>query len=198
MLGPVPHRRRLGRKALLRIAQRARQVLEQDAPRGGVHRDVVHGQQQEVGFHGPRAEQGGAGRTQWTRPSQLLAANEADLLIVQSFATIADTIPDVLEEIVRLRDAGCDLYVHDSELDTTSPIDRVLFRIADGLLSVERAGAKRAAADRGRQARTKKLGPTPYQRSVIRGALASGMKPREVAKLLKVPFGVVQAVAKDE
>ena len=99
---------------------------------------------------------------------------------------------------MRLRDAGCDLYVHDIELDTTSPIDRVLFRIADGLRSVERAGANRTAADRGRQARTKKLEPTPYQRSVIRGALASGMKPREVAKLLKVPFGVIQAVAKDE
>ncbi len=39
---------------------------------------------------------------------------------------------------------------------------------------------------------------TPYQHSVIRGALSSGLKPREVAKLLKVPVGLVQAVAKDE
>jgi DNA invertase Pin-like site-specific DNA recombinase len=118
-----------------------------------------------------------AGRTQRATPSQLLAASEADLLIVPSFAAIADTVSDVLEEIVRLRDAGCDLYVHDAELDTTSPIDRVLFRIADGLRSVERAGAKRPAANR---------------------ALASGMKPREVAKLLKVPISLVQAVAKGE
>ncbi len=139
-----------------------------------------------------------AGRTQRATLSQLLAASEADLLIVPSFAAIADTIPDVLEEIVRLRDVGCDLYVHDAELDTTSPIDRVLFRIADGLRSVERAGAKRLTANRARQARTKKLEPTAYQRSVIRGALASGMKPREVAKLLKVPIGLVQAVAKGE
>ncbi len=140
----------------------------------------------------------GAGRTQWATLSQLLATSEADLLIVSSFAAIADTVPDVLEEIVRLRDAGCDLYVHDAELDTTSPIDRVLFRIADGLRSRERVGAKRPAANRARQARTKKLEPTPYQRSVIRGAIASGMKPREVAKLLKVPISLVQAVAKGE
>ncbi len=138
------------------------------------------------------------GRTQWANLSQLLAASEADLLIVPSFAAIADTVPDVLEEIVRLRDAGCDLYVHDVELDTTSPIDRVLFRIADGLRSIERAGAKRPAANRAQQARTKKLEATPYQRSVIRGALASGMKQREVAKLLKVSISLVQAVAKDE
>jgi DNA invertase Pin-like site-specific DNA recombinase len=139
-----------------------------------------------------------AGRTQWAALSQLLATSEADLLIVPSFAAIADTVPEVLEEIVRLRDAGCDLYVHDAELDTTSPIDRVLFRIADGLRSIEKAEAKRPAANRARQARTKKLEPTPYHRSVIRGALASGMKPREVAKLLKVPIGVVQDVAKGE
>ncbi len=139
-----------------------------------------------------------AGRTQWAALSQLLATSEADLLIVPSFAAIADTVGDVLEEIVRLRDAGCDLYVHDAELDTTSPIDRVLFRIADGLRSVERTGPKLPAADRARQARTKKLEPTPYQRSVIRGAIASGMKPREVAKLLKVPISLVQAVAKRE
>ena len=88
--------------------------------------------------------------------------------------------------------------MHDAELDTTSPIDRVLFRIADGLHSVERAGAKRPAANRARQARTKKLEPTLYQRSVIHGALSSGMKPREVAKLLKVPIGLVQDVVKGE
>ena len=88
--------------------------------------------------------------------------------------------------------------LHDAELDTTSPIDRVLFRIADGLRSVERAGAKRPAAKLAREAQTKKLEPTAYHRSVIRGAIASGMKPREVAKLLKVPISLVQAVAKGE
>ena len=46
-----------------------------------------------------------AGRTQWANLSQLLAASEADLLIVPSFAAIADTVLDVLEEIVRLPDA---------------------------------------------------------------------------------------------
>jgi DNA invertase Pin-like site-specific DNA recombinase len=139
-----------------------------------------------------------ASRTQPAVLTQLLAESEADLLIVPSFAAMADTVADVLEEIVRLRDAGCDLYVHDAELDTTSPIDRVLFRIADGLRSIERAGAKRPVGGRTRQVQTKKREPTPYQRSVIRGALKSGMKPREVAKFLKVPIGVVQAVAKAE
>ncbi len=96
-----------------------------------------------------------AGRAQWAALSQALAAREADLLMIPSFAGIWESVSDVLEEILRLRDAGCDLYVHDAGLDTTSPVDRVLFRIVDALWSVETAGAKRPAAARGRAARTK-------------------------------------------
>ncbi len=140
----------------------------------------------------------GADRTQWAALSRALAAREADLVMIPSFAGIGESVSDVLEEIVRLHDAGCDLYVHDAGLDTTSPIDRVLFRIVDALRSVGTAGSKRPAAARGRATRTKTVEATPYQRSVIRGALCSGLKPREVAKLLKVPIGLVQAVAKEE
>ncbi len=144
------------------------------------------------------ADRPGAGRTQWAVLSRALAAREADLVMVSSFAGIGESVSDVLEEIVGLRDAGCDLYVHDAGLDTTSPIDRVLFRIVDALRSVETAGAKRPAAARGRAARTKTFEATPYERSVIRGALSSGLKLREVAKLLKVPLDLVQVVAQDE
>ena len=135
-------------------------------------------------------------RVQATGLSQLLVARRADVLMVPSFAAIGDTVLAVLDEIVRLRDAGCDLYVHDAELDTTSPIDRVLFRIAEGLRSVESAKTKHPADTRSRLSRAKEFEPTSYQRSVIRGALSSGMEPRQVAKLLKVPLGLVQAVAK--
>ena len=139
-----------------------------------------------------------ASRTLPATLTRMLARSEADLLIVRSFAAIADTVQDVLEEIARLRDARCDLYVHDAELDTTSPIDRVLFRIADGLRSIEKARAEPTTADRARRTQTKKLEPTPFQRSVIRGALKSGMKPREVAKSLKLSLGIVQTVAEGE
>ena len=86
----------------------------------------------------------GTGRKQWTTLSQTLAAGKADLVMFPSFAGIGESVSDVLEEIVRLRDAGCDIYVHDAGLDTTSPIDRVLFRIVDALRSVEKAGSKRS------------------------------------------------------
>jgi len=111
----------------------------------------------------------GAGRTQWAALNQALAAGEVDLVMVPSFAGIGESVSGVLEEIVRLRDADCDIYVHDAGLDTSSPIDRVLFRILDALRSVETAGAKRSATALNRAGRTKKVKATPYQHSVIRG-----------------------------
>ena len=92
----------------------------------------------------------GAERTQWAALNQALAAGKADLVMFPSFAGIGESVSDVLEEIVRLRDAGSDLYVHDAVLDTSSPIDRVLFRIVDALRSVEKAGSKRPSTARDR------------------------------------------------
>ncbi len=43
-----------------------------------------------------------AGRTQWATLSQLLAVSEADLLIVPSFVAIADTVPEVFENLDRI------------------------------------------------------------------------------------------------
>ncbi len=49
----------------------------------------------------------GAGRTQWVARSRALDAREADLVMIPSFAGIGESVSDVLEEIVRLGDAGC-------------------------------------------------------------------------------------------
>jgi len=40
--------------------------------------------------------------------------------------------------------------------------------------------------------------PTPGQRSLIQAALSSGMTPRVVAKSLKVPLGLVEAILKND
>ncbi len=49
----------------------------------------------------------GAGRAQWATLSRALDAREADLVMIPSFAGIGESVSDVLEEIVRLRDASC-------------------------------------------------------------------------------------------
>ncbi len=75
-------------------------------------------------------DRGQARGAEWAAMWRALAGSEADVLAVPSFAAMADTVSGVLEEVLRLREAGCDLYVDDGELDTTSPVDRVLFRVA--------------------------------------------------------------------
>ncbi len=44
----------------------------------------------------------GSGRTQWAALSRALAAQEANLLMIPSFAEIGESVSDVIEEIVRM------------------------------------------------------------------------------------------------
>lgn len=134
---------------------------------------------------------------QWKALWRKIAAREVDLLVVPSFSAIADNVPDALKEILRLRDAGCDLYVADAALDTTSPVDRVLFRVAEALSALDTDTPDHAR--RRRQPRKVHREPTPGQRSLIRAALAAGLSPNQVARSLKLPLGLVRSVqASDE
>ena len=44
----------------------------------------------------------------------------------------------------------------------------------------------------------RKFNPTPGQRSLIRAVISSGMTPRAVARSLKMPLGLVEAVLKGD
>jgi len=134
---------------------------------------------------------------QWGAMLKFLAKSEADVVMVSTLAVISGEVRDVLDEIVTLRGAKCDLFVQDVGLDTTSPVDRVLFRFAEALRAIPARGSNVPGTDRRRRAQAKPFEPTPYQRSVIRGALGSGLKPREVAKALKVSIALVKQVEED-
>ncbi len=66
-----------------------------------------------------------------------IAARDPDMVAVPSLAALADGVSGVHAEILRLRDAGCDLYVLDPNLNTQSPVDRILFSIAEALKSID-------------------------------------------------------------
>ena len=140
----------------------------------------------------------GARGPEWAALWRMITGRQADLLAVTSFSTMADNVSEALDEILRLRQAGCDLYVDDAGLDTTSPVDRVLFRVAEALRSVETVAARRPAPRKPSREPAAPPSPTPGQRSLVRAALASGMNPRQVARTLKLPLALVQAARKDE
>ncbi len=60
-----------------------------------------------------------------------ITARDIDVVAVPSLAALADGISGVLAEILRLRDAGCDLDVLDPNLNTRSPVARILVSIAE-------------------------------------------------------------------
>ncbi len=145
---------------------------------------------------GTFSDSGQARGPQWTALWRKITEGGADLLAVVSFAAIADSVPEALDEVLRLREAGCDLYVDDAGLDTTSPIDRVLFRVVEALKRVDTAAARRRPGLV--RAKPAAMAATPGQRSLIRAALASGLSPRQVARSLKLSLALVQTVGKEE
>ena len=110
---------------------------------------------------GTFSDSGQARGPQWTALWRKITEGGADLLAVASFAAIADSVPEALDEVLRLREAGCDLYVDDAGLDTTSPIDRVLFRVVEALKRVDTGATRR----RPRSARLVRAKPTALSRT---------------------------------
>ena len=87
----------------------------------------------------------------------------------------------------------------DPNLNTQSPVDRVLFPIAEALKSVDDASNRQPPPKaRRKRAPARNFTPTPGQRSLVQAAFSSGMTPRFVAKSLKMPLGLVEAVLKGD
>ncbi len=136
---------------------------------------------------------------EWRRLRSFIETGKADVVATPSLAAIGGTVSDVFAEILWLRDQRCDLYVHDVGLNTVSPIDQVLFKIVEALKVVDDAAVRESDATEFRQ-RPQAQQPvlSPYQRSVIRAAISSGLNPREVAKSLKLSAATVRAFAKTQ
>ena len=135
--------------------------------------------------------------TKWRELRRFIEAGKADVVAVPSLAAIGDTVSVVLAEILWLQDQGCALYVHDAGLNTTSPVDQVLFKVVEALKAVDDAALRSRTTGRPRaQALRPEL--TPYQRSVIRAAMSSGVSTRDVAKSLKLSVAAVRAFAKSQ
>lgn len=111
-----------------------------------------------------------AAQPEWQRLRSAIEAGSVNVVAVPSLMAIADGVSGLLAEILWLRDQGCDLYVHDAGLNTTSPIDRVLFDVVKAIKAVDDAAARRARATAGskrKPARKKVPQMTRYQRRAI-------------------------------
>lgn len=145
---------------------------------------------------------GAKGRDQRPGFDQLLRSvlrREVDVVMAWSVDRLGRSLQDLVAFLAELRAVGCNLYLHQQGVDTTTPAGRALFQMLGVFAEFERAiivervkaGIARARAE------GKHLG-RPYINSAteqaIRAALAEGKGIRWVARECGVGTSVVQRI----
>jgi DNA invertase Pin-like site-specific DNA recombinase len=113
------------------------------------------------------------------------------------------SLQDLVGFLTELRALGCDLYLHQQALDTSTPSGRAMFQMLGVFAEFERgmirervnAGLARA------KARGTKLGRRPVKPAIearIRALKAEGMGILKIGRTLGVGTSVVQRVSKQE
>jgi DNA invertase Pin-like site-specific DNA recombinase len=125
-----------------------------------------------------------------------------DVVMAWSIDRVGRSLIDLLGTIQHLETAGCDLFLDQQNIDTTTPTGRLLFQITGAFAEFERsmirsrvnAGLARA------RAQGKRLGRRPLSVDVverIRQQLATGAGILKTAKALGVGTGTAHRVKKE-
>jgi DNA invertase Pin-like site-specific DNA recombinase len=145
---------------------------------------------------------GAKGRDQrpaFDRLHRAITRREIDVVMAWSVDRLGRSLQDLVGFLGELRTVGCDLYLHQQGVDTTTPAGRALFQMLGVFAEFERAIIQervRAGIARAR-AEGKHLG-RPYingeTERAIRAALATGKGIRRVARECGVGTSVVQRI----
>ena len=121
--------------------------------------------------------------------------------IVAAFAVdrLGRSLPDLVAFLSEIQARGCDLYLHQQALDTSTPAGRMLFQMLGVFAEFERTIiASRVIAGQARaRANGVKFGRpplAPIRLEKVRKALADGRSIRSVAKSTGVSTATVQRV----
>ena len=121
--------------------------------------------------------------------------------IVAAFAVdrLGRSLPDLVAFLSEIQARGCDLYLHQQAIDTSTPAGRMLFQMLGVFAEFERTIiASRVIAGQARaRANGVKFGRpplAPIRLEKVRKALADGRSIRSVAKSTGVSTATVQRV----
>jgi DNA invertase Pin-like site-specific DNA recombinase len=155
-----------------------------------------------VGIYEDAGISGGKGRDKRPGFDGLLkdaTARKINMIAAWSVDRLGRSLQDLVGFLTDLQTLGCDLYLHQQALDTSTPSGRAMFQMCGVFAEYERgmirervnAGLARA------RARGKKLGRRPVKPSVearIRELRAEGMGMLEIGRTVGVGTSVVQRV----
>ena len=130
---------------------------------------------------------------------KLIVRREIDVVMAWSVDRLGRSMQDLVAFLGELRAGGCDLYLHQQGVDTTTPAGRALFQMLGVFAEFERAiivervkaGIARAKAQGKHCGRPFVDGATEQ---AIRAALATGKGIRKVAAECGVGVSVVQRI----
>lgn len=155
-----------------------------------------------VGIYEDAGISGGKGRDKRPGFDGLLkdaTARKINMIAAWSVDRLGRSLQDLVGFLTDLQTLGCDLYLHQQALVTSTPSGRAMFQMCGVFAEYERgmirervnAGLARA------RARGKKLGRRPVKPSVearIRELRAEGMGMLEIGRTVGVGTSVVQRV----
>jgi len=145
---------------------------------------------------------GSKGRDQRPAFDQLLkdaARRRFDLVAAWSVDRLGRSLQDLIAFLGELHAIGCDLYLHQQGLDTTTPAGKAMFQMMGVFAEFERAMIQervKAGLARAR-AQGKTLGRPKLSKDrerAIRTARADGKSMRKIAAECHVALGTVQRV----
>jgi DNA invertase Pin-like site-specific DNA recombinase len=145
---------------------------------------------------------GAKGRDKRPGYNALLTAvsrREVDIVAAWSVDRLGRSLPDLVSFLADIQAKGCDLYLHQQAIDTSTPSGRMLFQMLGVFAEFERAilvSRVRAAHDRCR-AKGVRIGRPPMPTSrveKIQKALRDGQSIRAAAAATGVSTATVQRV----
>lgn len=145
---------------------------------------------------------GGKGRDQ--RPGldgllKAVARKEVDIVCAWSVDRLGRSLPDLITFLGELQAHGCDLFLHQQALDTSTPSGRMMFAMLGVFAEFERALIRARVMSGLERARAKgvRIGRppvAPIRLKKIEEGLRAGLSIRVVAKATGVSSATVQRV----
>jgi DNA invertase Pin-like site-specific DNA recombinase len=157
---------------------------------------------QVVGFYEDNGISGSTGRAKRPGFDRLLkdaTARKIDMIAAWSIDRLGRSMQHLVSFLGELQAVGCDLYLHQQALDTSTPSGRAMFQMCGVFAEFERAMVReRVNAGLARaKAKGKRLGRRPIGAGVeakIREPRSTGAGKIKIAKTLGIGVGTVQRV----
>jgi DNA invertase Pin-like site-specific DNA recombinase len=155
----------------------------------------------ELTDNGISGSKGRGSRPAYNRLCEMISRKEIDLVLSWSVDRISRSLPDLLSFLGELKAKGVDLFLHQNNLDTSTPGGRALFQMLGVFSELETAIMKErihAGLNRARAA-GKRLGRpsvwnTPQIMNSVRLLRERDMPIHAIAKNLRIGVGTVQRI----